>query len=262
VGPRPANLAVTPDGTRVYVSCGGGTVADLDGIAEIATASDSSVFIPMGTNSAPSGIALTPDGTRAYVLSFEGGLSFLDTNPGSATYRQWIGFIPRTLLLAGTLAITPDGKRAVANWIGMIAHAVDVIDVDPASPQYNTVIGSPVPVSNGSYGDVCVSSDSCAAYATDNGNVLCRIDLVTNSVLGGDVLFPGPLALSKDGTVLLTTIGGDVGLLQSTDLTRIAVVDVGPAVGGSMAITPDGSFAYLLQSVGMWDADLLRVPLK
>jgi YVTN family beta-propeller protein len=63
VGANPSGVAVTPDGTKVYVANrGSGTVS------AIATATNAVVAtIPVGGN--PYGIAVTPDGTNVYVTT-------------------------------------------------------------------------------------------------------------------------------------------------------------------------------------------------
>uniref|UniRef100_UPI000A96E89D YncE family protein n=1 Tax=Rhodococcus marinonascens TaxID=38311 RepID=UPI000A96E89D len=59
----PVGVAVTPDGTRAYVTnVGDGTVSVID------TATNTVVeTVPVGA--APQGVAITPDGSRAYVAN-------------------------------------------------------------------------------------------------------------------------------------------------------------------------------------------------
>src|SRR5215510_4175093 len=59
VGGAPRWVAVTPDGTRAYVT-------NLGALSVIDTTTNTVVAnVPVGGN--PSGVAITPDGTRAYV---------------------------------------------------------------------------------------------------------------------------------------------------------------------------------------------------
>lgn len=271
VGTRPDHIAVTPDGAWLYVTNNGNTDLDIDSISEIATATDTvSDTITLNGNTAPTGIAVTPDGTRAYFLSFEEKIQVLDADTASGTYNTVIGNIGRTLLLAGEIAITPDGLKAVANWFGLIAHAVDVLDVDPASPTYNTLLASPIPVVSASSGDIAISSDSAYAYVTDtyfDVCWLCKIDLQTYAITAKNNTDASSLqdavALTPDDAVLLA--GGvnttSLSLFGATDLSLLGSVDIGSAIA-SMAITPDGSRAYVVEFDISGNADVIMVPLQ
>lgn len=267
VGIRPSGVAATPDGSRIYVTNGGATSIDTDSISAIATSTDTvTATIPLGTNSAPSGIAITPDGTRAYFLRFEGMISVLDINPANPSYHTITASISEPLLLMGSIAVTPDGARAVVNWQGSIAHAVDVLDVNPASPTYNTILSRPVPVVSGSGGDVAVTSDSNFAYVTDTGHLLCRINLQTFAIGPTGSFAPQwSFALTPDGTTIL--MGGpssnNLRVLRASDLTLNVDVPMGAGLGfsGGIAIIPDGSRAYLIRDITSVNSQVVMVPL-
>ncbi|MGD0926501.1 MAG: YncE family protein [Streptosporangiaceae bacterium] len=73
VGRGPTEVAVSPDGTRAYV-----TVPRLHTVSVIDTATDQvTATIDI---SDPEGVAVSPDGTRAYVTSGSSGtVSVIDT---------------------------------------------------------------------------------------------------------------------------------------------------------------------------------------
>ena len=68
VGAGPTAVAITPDGTRVYVTTG-------DAVSVI-DATSNTVVATVGVSGL--GVAITPDGTRAYVATF-GPVSVIDT---------------------------------------------------------------------------------------------------------------------------------------------------------------------------------------
>ena len=67
-------MAITPDGTRVYVTNGND-----DTVSVIDTASNT-VLTTVGVGALPFGVAITPDGTRAYVTNGDDNtVSVIDT---------------------------------------------------------------------------------------------------------------------------------------------------------------------------------------
>lgn len=270
LGGRPADLAMTPDGRRIYATIPGATGDDFGRIAAIDTASDTELAaIQLDNDPSPSGIAITPDGTRAYVLSFAGEISVLDVDPASQAYHSVIAGIPRAQLESGRIAIAPDGTRAILNWQGVNVHGVDVVDVDPASPTYDTIVASPVAAVTGPYADVAVSADGQFAYATDAQNLLFRFNLRTSSVdatgLPTLTLRRSPFALTPDGSTLL--VGQNylqLVVLKSDLKTVVEVVTLADTLGGpgAIAVTPDGTRAYLDEAVVDLAPKVVMVPLK
>lgn len=267
VGIRPNWAASTPDGSRVYVTNGGDTSIDIDSISVIETSTDTVIdTIQFGSETVPNGIAVTPDGTRAYFASFDKSIYVLDTDPGSLTYHTIIDQIPRPLLLSGSIAISPDGSKTVVNWQGMIAHAVDIIDIDPASPTYNLIIGTPVPIVSGLGGDVAISPDNAFVYATNPYNKLCKIDLQTfDTLVNGPFAGQGAFALTPDGTLLLMGNPNStlLSIIVASDLSLVATVDMGTSLGfsGGIHITPDGSRAYMIGNITSPTGEVIVVPL-
>jgi YVTN family beta-propeller protein len=64
VGDGPEGVAITPDGTKAYV-----TNCDDDTVSVIDTATNSVVGSPIRVGDGPEGVAITPDGTKAYVTN-------------------------------------------------------------------------------------------------------------------------------------------------------------------------------------------------
>ncbi|AOW93973.1 hypothetical protein BFN03_18445 [Rhodococcus sp. WMMA185] len=64
VGASPRGIAITPDGTRAYVT----NEVD-DNVSVIDTATNAIVDAPIPVGNGPIGVAITPNGARAYVTS-------------------------------------------------------------------------------------------------------------------------------------------------------------------------------------------------
>jgi YVTN family beta-propeller protein len=263
VGIRPHGIASTPDGTRVYVTNRGSTSLDIDTISVISTSTDSVIAtIPLRSYTAPEGIAITPDGTRGYFTTFEERVIVIDTDPGSATYNHEIDSIDdMRLLYGGRIAITPDGSKAIVN----SGKAVSVIDVDRTSPTYNLIIGNPVPIVSRTFADVAISSDSAFAYATNGENRLCKIDLQTFEIIAnGPFASQSAFALTPDDKALLmgNVNSTRLSVIDASDLSVVAAIEMGTMLGfpGGIAITPDGTRAYVLRT-GISSDRSVMVPL-
>jgi YVTN family beta-propeller protein len=96
VGVNPVGVAITPNGTRAYV-----TNESSNTVLVIDTATNSVVAtIPVGL--APFGVAITPDGTRAYVANKNSNtVSVIDTATNTVVVTIPVGLTPVAI------AITP-----------------------------------------------------------------------------------------------------------------------------------------------------------
>src|SRR5262245_10962516 len=136
VGGAPRWVAITPDGTRAYVT-------NVGAVSVIATATNTVVAtVPMGTENHANEVAITPDGTHAYVVNGAGtgGLGVVTvmataTNTVVANVRvDWEPF---------GVAITPDGSHAsVVNSARQTSRPASVSVIETAT---NTVVAT-VPV--------------------------------------------------------------------------------------------------------------------
>ena len=130
VGSVPDTVAVTPDGSRAYVTNFLG-----DSVSVIDTTTNSVTGSPIPVGNLPVGVAISPDGTRAYVANLGGdSVSVIDTTTNTVTGSPIpVGDSPQQL------AVTPDGTRAyVAN---SNSSSVSMIALQPSPPR--SVSGSP-----------------------------------------------------------------------------------------------------------------------
>jgi YVTN family beta-propeller protein len=123
-------VAVTPDGTRVYLTHIGNNV-----VSVIDTATNTVIGSPIPVGFSPYGLAVTPDGSKVYVANSgrDNSVSVIDTTTDTVSATIPVGLTP-----TGVAVTSDGGKVYVANFK---SNTVSVIE-----PATNTVIGSPIPV--------------------------------------------------------------------------------------------------------------------
>ena len=136
VGPSPFRVAVTPDGTKVYVTNFGSnnvSVIHRPGNTVVKT-------VPVGGQ--PYGVAVTPDGARVYVAIANGSSDTVSViaRPGNTV----VATIPVGNGLFPLVAVTPDGKHVY------VTNGLDAVSVIRTAT--NTVVGLPIPVGPGPAG--------------------------------------------------------------------------------------------------------------
>jgi YVTN family beta-propeller protein len=212
VGHFPIGIAITPDGTRAYVTNHG------DGSVSVINTATNLVAATITGLSGPTGIAITPDGTRAYAIGSRSSVTVIDistnTIKGSLT-------LPLANLSAATnaIAITPDGTRAYVT--AYCFPYTDTQDECTDSLSYVSVIATAtttdikdIRVDPGIWG-VVISPDGTRAYVA-NG--------YTNSVLVLDTANNSPIATITLGPHLLG--GEEYGIAITPDGTRVYVTNL------------------------------------
>jgi YVTN family beta-propeller protein len=114
VGDFPADLAITPDGTRVYVTSYGGTTVS------VIDTTTNTVTATVPVDRFPNDIGITPDGARAYVTHDDGAISVIDTATNTVT--DVIPIDPTFLI-----EIAPDGERAY------VLIGIGIVGIDTAT---------------------------------------------------------------------------------------------------------------------------------
>lgn len=228
VGTLPAGVAVSPDGTRVYVS----NAVD-NTVSVIATATNSVIAtIPVGVDPTP--LAVSPDGTRVYVGD-EVSNDVAVINTGTNTV---LTFVPVGLQPV-SIAVTPDGTRAFVSNIN--SSTVSVIST--ATNMLSSTFSLTTPAS------IAITKDGSRAYVvSESANQVLVVDTSSDAILAivpvGNS--PGGLALTPDGAHVYVTNSGDntVSVIETTDNTVTTTVPAG-LFPFSVAITPDGAHAYV-----------------
>jgi YVTN family beta-propeller protein len=244
----PQNVAVSPDGSRAYVTDGISSVwvVDTQSRAVVAT-------IPAGTS--PQGVVITPDAKNVYVTTITCGtppcaasVEVIDTATNAVTTTIPIGNAPIVSLLG--IAISPDGARVyVASGNG---NGVWAIDTSTKS------IVADIHTTNSNSADLAISPDGSRVYTI--GPIIGPfvdtyfVDVIntqtnaqTGSILLGNQDVAVRMAISPDGgNAYVTTEGGRVWIV---DTTRNALMSTITVAAGNLlydvAFTPDGTRVYM-----------------
>lgn len=190
----PNGVAITPDGTRAYV-----TVNGQNAVWVIDTATNT-VVTTISVLLLPVSVAITPDGTRAYVVDvYSDAVSVIETATNSV-----VANIPNIGGLPVGVAILPNGTRAYITELGGAVAVIDTatntllstitIPSVPVAPQFSQ---APLPIG------IAITPDGTKAYVADlYGNTISVVNTTTDTVVvtipaGG---YPIGVAISPDGT--------------------------------------------------------------
>jgi YVTN family beta-propeller protein len=217
VGQDPEGVAVTPDGSQVWVTDTGPETGgqSLGGITVVSAATDTvtaSVSLPTD----PRELAFSPSGRTAYVTSSSGllvintaTLQVVDTIPGLGDPED--------------VAVSPDGRTVYVT--NTIQGLVDVI-----SARTDTVTGT-IKVGELPWGLV-LSADGSTLYVADgNSDAVSVIDTASDTVTDTipDAGGPVSVSLTPDGSRLWVggLTSGTVSVFDTADNSLVGSFDVG-----------------------------------
>jgi len=244
----PQNVAVSPDGSRAYVTDGISSVwvVDTQSRAVVAT-------IPAGTS--PQGVVISPDAKNVYVTTITCGTSpcassveVIDTATNAVTTTIPIGNAPIVSLLG--IAISPDGARVYV--ASGNSNGVWAIDTSTKS------IVATIHTTNSNSADLAISPDGSRVYTI--GPIIGPfvdtyfVDVIntqtnaqTGSILLGNQDVAVRMAISPDGgNAYVTTEGGRVWIVDTTRNALMSTITVSPGSGlHGLAVTPDGTRVYV-----------------
>jgi YVTN family beta-propeller protein len=234
VGVRPHSVAVSPDGSRLYVTnFGDNSVSVVDPYREKVVATH-----PVGE--APYGVAVSPDGTDLYVAA---------TGPGTVTQCSISGddLVHDGSILSADdhskrpygMAVSPDGHVYVTLALSDTVLMTDRFLKDPTSiPDVDFPVG------------VVVSKDNARLYATNFFSKSVSVIDASGKAVVAEIPVgnePYGVAMSPDGTRLYVAHfpgTGSVSVIDVSHGTVVASIPVGDGPRG-VVVSPDGKHLYV-----------------
>lgn len=233
VGARPLDVAVSPDGSRAYV-----TNSLSHTISVIDTATDTVIATVPGCYNALT-IAVSPDGSRVYAVCSSGpSLFVIDAATNTVVLGRDEGYLGFVL----AVAVSPDGSRlylaeSLYNHYGPMVGNLVVADAATGD------VLARVPVYDPS--SITLSPDGTRAYVLNQRGGFSVVDLTTQTVVAtvdeGHSFFGG-LALSPGGDRIYftNTAAGTLLVLDAATYAVLAEIPVGSELT-HVAVSPDGT---------------------
>jgi YVTN family beta-propeller protein len=253
VGTYPDAIAITPNGTRAYV-----TNYDSNSVTPIDLESGTVLpSIALSANAGPAGIAIAPDGDTAYVTDAGASgtlgdtITPIDLATGKTLAPITVGSGPEGI------AITPDGARAyiadtgafVPGQPGSIGSTVTPVNLTTGKAL------APIPVGNAPTAIAITPDGSTALVANVNSGSVSPIDLANDTAGPPISVQGGPTSIAISPTQPTTawvadsisgpSTTGNVTLVDLTTDTAGAPIVVGKNPQ-SVAISPDGTAAWVV----------------
>lgn len=243
------SLVMTPDGTRVYTN----NIQDnmpVVSVIDTTTGKIIATISPPG-NEPLADIAINPAGTFVYVANVTSQIFVIQvlTNEIIATISNLSGADP--------IVVSPDNQTVYTG-----CNQCSVITIIDANT--NTVSGS-IDIPSNQVISMVITADGKFMYVGYFDHDISYIDLTSNTVVGSVSIFGVygmALSLSGDLLYVVSYEGVDFPTLSTirvSDNTTVSTLNI-PSIG-PIAVTPDGSLAYIGNvvegAVGMTVVDLI-----
>jgi YVTN family beta-propeller protein len=235
VGAAANPVAVTPDGSRVYVGNELGR-----SVSVIETATDKVVATINLDYDSPHGIGITPNGAYAYLAhrftSFNGPVSVIETATNTA-----IDTIQIRADEPYAVAVSPNGSvvYVTSSWRGSVTVIATATNAPIAE----------FPVGDRAY-HVTFAPDGATAYAIGaRGDATFEIIVINATTHRVSAVLPYQaydVAVSPDGTHLYATGRSEVWVFERTGHTVVATIPVhdSPGLLSRIAFTSDGKLTF------------------
>lgn len=192
----PTAVAVSPDGSTVYVTTTGNTVEVIDVATNTVTGT-----IPVGTT--PMALAVTPDGAEVYVANEgDGSVSVIDTATDSVAATIPVG----TGSQPAAIAITPDQAPSAAVTVSPAAAGTPTtFDASSSSVAFGTIASYTWTFGDG-MSAVTTSPTTTHTYASA-GNYTASVTETSSGGTSTTTVFTGQSMSRNGGPSATTTIG-------------------------------------------------------
>jgi len=230
VGTDPFFVAITPDGTKAYVT-------NDQSVSVIDTSNNTVVATITSSVDDAVGIAITPDGTKAFVANAGNKkVLIIGTTTNTVDNTVPVGDSPYGV------AISPDGARAYVT-----DHGSDTVTVIDTSTLTVVVV---ISVGQLPAGVVVLPNGNRVYVANTGSGTVSVIDPSSNTVTTTISVGTQPtgLTVSPDSTKLFVRNASTVSVIDTNTNTVTATVTVGLAGTSGfsdVALTPDGTRLYV-----------------
>ena len=230
VGSFPTDVALTPDGTKAYVTNNSNQVS-------VINTSTNTVISTETVGYAPTGLSISPDGTKAYVVNANNNsVSVINTATNTVATTVAVGSYPLDI------SINPDGTKAYVT--NHSANSVSVINTVNNKIAATVKLG----VGTGPYG-ITFTPDGTKAYVTNqDSNSVSVINTATNVVTATVAVGKGPTGISicPDGTKAYVTNNGSNTVSVINIATNIVSATITVSLSPQcVSVSPDGTKAYI-----------------
>jgi YVTN family beta-propeller protein len=249
VGDGTFGVAVSPDGSRVYV-----TNNDAETVSVIDTATNTVIATITGAGNSI-GVAVSPDGRKVYIANTGiQSVSVIDTATNALETNIAIGLRPgnEVEVFPYSLALTPDGRKLyVGNCTTPgIPACGDAFNgsVTVVNAATNAVITDIIITGAATQPDVVMSPDGSKVYVTNEvSDRVAVIDTATDTVTGSiPVAGSTSAAMSPDGRrIYIPNLSNQVAVVNATTNAVIAAIPVGNGRLFGASVTPDGGNVYV-----------------